>query len=538
MDRKLLIFKKMILFFIYSISLTYLLNSIESISELLKSANKYYHDSKFGKAIEYYTKIIELDPGHADAYYSRGKSYEYMGNDNLAVKDYFKAIELKKEYKNILLDLGGRHYYQRDYDRALFYFMNDIDINPENKRETMIFLKKNKVFNLTQNFKIKVKGKTGKLKIIAIIPGNYDKRQKIHNIEYSIKPTKEFIDDNINYVEYFIEDPTGDINININTDIEIFEYDFKHASKKEDGKEVNSSELWPYLIDEKYLEKDDPSIQTAAKRLTAKNELETVKKTYDFVLKHMKYRFLQGPDKGAVYALKNKGDDCSEYSDLFVALCRANNIPARVVSGFILKEGLLDWGHAWAEVYFKEFGWIPFDPTFDDNDGKINTTDFENLTNVYIYLKFTRIDENLNKRHSVFFDYAGDKIDFDYNVKIKNTPKENYYYFYHLISSYKNENNDEFKYFLNEIIKDMEKFQVDEWEYSIARYFTDQIALDEFISLAEENKEKLCEAYCFIGYKYLFNNDLSNADIYFDKCLKTEEKDQIEYLLVTNELKK
>ncbi len=530
--------KKTILFFIFLLLSINKLISNESIEELYKLANNYYQKSKFDKAIEYYTKAIELNPEFADAYYNRGKSYEYKNNDNLAIKDFIKAIELKKEFKNVLTDLGYNYYNKEEYNRALFYFINDIDINPEKKRGTMIFLKKSKDFNLKQSFNIKVKGITRKLKLITIIPENYDKRQKIHNIEYSTEPSRIFNSNNMNYVEYTIEDPTGDINFDINTNLELFTYDLKHASKIENNISESSSELWPYLIDEKYLEKDDPTIQAAAKKLKSKSELETAKKIYDFVLKHMIYRYAQGPNKGAVYALKKRGDDCSEYSDLFVALCRANNIPARFVSGFILKEGELDWGHAWTEVYFKEYGWIPFDPTFDDTDGNKGLTNFDNLTNVYIYLNFKRIDENLNKSHGFYIDYVGDKVDFNYNVTIKNKPKENYYYFYHLISSYKNYDINKFKYSLQELIKQKDTFLDNEWEYSIAQYLTDNIKTEDLITLANENNEKLCEAYCYIGYKNLFNNDLNNANIYFEKCLKTEEIDQLEYLLAKNELKK
>lgn len=54
---------------------------------------------------------------------------------------------------------------------------------------------------------------------------------------------------------------------------------------------------------------------------------------------------------------------CDEFTNLFLAMCRAAGIPGRYVAGIIYsKEG---WGyHAWAEVYLDK--WIPVDPTWNE----------------------------------------------------------------------------------------------------------------------------------------------------------------------------
>ena len=43
-------------------------------------------------------------------------------------------------------------------------------------------------------------------------------------------------------------------------------------------------------------------------------------------------------DRGALYALKTKEGDCTEFMHLFVALCRANKIPARCIGGYVQRE--------------------------------------------------------------------------------------------------------------------------------------------------------------------------------------------------------
>ncbi len=52
------------------------------------------HDSgEFNKAIELYTKVIEADPEHADAYWNRGNLWSEDQNDR-ALEDYRRVTEL------------------------------------------------------------------------------------------------------------------------------------------------------------------------------------------------------------------------------------------------------------------------------------------------------------------------------------------------------------------------------------------------------------------------------------------------------------
>jgi hypothetical protein len=63
---------------------------------------------------------------------------------------------------------------------------------------------------------------------------------------------------------------------------------------------------------------------------------------YDGVMKKIDY--VEGPDKGAVEALRDKKADCQGRSAVFIAVCRANKIPARMV-----------WvhGHCYPEFYLE-----------------------------------------------------------------------------------------------------------------------------------------------------------------------------------------
>lgn len=63
-----------------------------------------------------------------------------------------------------------------------------------------------------------------------------------------------------------------------------------------------------------------------ASEATAWKEVEAV---YDWVRKTLEYK--NGPQKGAVAALKDKTGDCEEFAAVFVGICRVKGIPARTV---------------------------------------------------------------------------------------------------------------------------------------------------------------------------------------------------------------
>ncbi len=78
--------------------------------------------------------------------------------------------------------------------------------------------------------------------------------------------------------------------------------------------------------------------------------------------------------KGSIAALKNMKGVCEEFVTLFVAMCRAVNIPSRAIEGYriqdveievsgekIKEKELAD--HVWAEIYLQDFGWVPVEPT-------------------------------------------------------------------------------------------------------------------------------------------------------------------------------
>lgn len=86
-----------------------------------------------------------------------------------------------------------------------------------------------------------------------------------------------------------------------------------------------------YLLPSPFVESRDAKITGVANSLAKPSATpwEQVKAYYDFVHENVAYE--NGPMKGAVAALDEGRGDCEEMTTLFVALCRAGNVPARTV---------------------------------------------------------------------------------------------------------------------------------------------------------------------------------------------------------------
>ena len=71
------------------------------------------------KAIEHYTKAIELKPDYAEAYNNRGNAYLDMNKLDQAVQDYNKAIELEPDLAKAYINRSIAYPRKDDRDRAL-----------------------------------------------------------------------------------------------------------------------------------------------------------------------------------------------------------------------------------------------------------------------------------------------------------------------------------------------------------------------------------------------------------------------------------
>jgi transglutaminase-like putative cysteine protease len=272
-------------------------------------------------------------------------------------------------------------------------------------------------FVLSYNFS--VPGNTSKIRYVVLLPKTIPGRQKIFDIKYSPEPSKCFSKNGNDYAEFVFVEPPKQFKVEITVKAGLFKYDLSTARRKTQLNHANDPNLSDFLKNEKYVEKDEPQIQQIVKSMTGRLEINRVRSIYNYVIDNMEYGGYGKKDLGALKAIQRKSGDCSEYSDLFVALCRANNIPARVVTG-CTTEFKTTPKHAWCEVYLQQYGWVPFDPLRGDKeDPKVRKNRFYTLENIYVYFTHLRNDEVLNNNRYAVYWHWGDEIEFEDSIEFK-----------------------------------------------------------------------------------------------------------------------
>ena len=114
----------------------------------------------------------------------------------------------------------------------------------------------------------------------------------------------------------------------------------------------------PYLASTNAIQADHPDIAGQAWKFKAPQLKRTLRSNFRYVVRMENSGSSALTDALTTY--RRKRASCNGKSRLFVALCRAQGIPARGVGGIILNEGEKRTSHLWTEIYYKGY-WMPFD---------------------------------------------------------------------------------------------------------------------------------------------------------------------------------
>ncbi|MEO2512459.1 transglutaminase-like domain-containing protein, partial [Clostridium tertium] len=166
--------------------------------------------------------------------------------------------------------------------------------------------------------------------------------------------------------------------------------------------ELNIERLEKYLMPTKSIESDSKDIKKLVENLirNEKDKLIIINKILEFTRNiefddELSTRIYEGEDtQSALNTINIMKGGYSECTNVFIALCRAANIPAK----FILGKTSKNLYHTWAEVYIQGVGWIPVETRInipvDINKGYFGITnkhikiyegvDFEDI-NVKLY---------------------------------------------------------------------------------------------------------------------------------------------------------
>ncbi|MHC4501042.1 MAG: transglutaminase-like domain-containing protein [Planctomycetota bacterium] len=281
---------------------------------------------------------------------------------------------------------------------------------------------KDNTVELNLGYDFTVPGDTSRIEFVVALPKTMPDKQKILGITYSPKPSKVFHENGNRYAEYVFVKPNKRFKVKIGIKAELSRYDLFTARRKyaKAPPESESYSLNKFLRQEQYIEKDHSHIQQIAETMEGQTQTDTVKQIYKYVIDNLEYIIQGEEDLGAVRALENKKGDCSEYSDLFVAICRAKNIPARVATGYTVRSDDVSPKHHWVEVYLEKYGWVPFDPSWGDVESTVvRNRAFDRMKPVYLYLSHIRNDHVLHNKHFFAYLYLGDKVQLKDTIEFK-----------------------------------------------------------------------------------------------------------------------
>jgi DNA-binding beta-propeller fold protein YncE len=208
------------------------------------------------------------------------------------------------------------------------------------------------------------------------IPVNRDNQELLSNPTYNLDPT-DFITDRWGQKTahfHFENLKAGETKtVEMTTVVKTWEVRYFIFPDK-----VGSLDQVPQDIRNKYLEDNEkfqvshPVIIQALKSAAGdeKNPYWVMRNIFDYINDNMYYEMTGGWNTAPTVLSRGNGS-CSEYTFVFISMCRAAGIPARYAGSVVVRgedASMDDVFHRWAEVYLPGYGWIPVDPSRGDQD--------------------------------------------------------------------------------------------------------------------------------------------------------------------------
>ena len=212
------------------------------------------------------------------------------------------------------------------------------------------------------------------LDIYLAVPENLPNQELLSEIEYFPQPT-DFLTDKWGQkvAHYNFQDIESGAFVSVGMKVKVALYQVRYFIFPE---KVGSLEDIPKSINKKYLADDtkysgsDPFIQQSVKQAVGDeaNPYWIARKIFNYVIDRIEYELVGGWNI-APTVLKRGTGSCSEYSFVYISMCRAAGLPARYVGSVVIRGDDAsddEVFHRWVEVYLPNYGWIPVDPSGGD----------------------------------------------------------------------------------------------------------------------------------------------------------------------------
>jgi hypothetical protein len=250
------------------------------------------------------------------------------------------------------------------------YLNNQIELyfqNISSSQKILLIFGDYQLFDFKFKYFLKNDGSENKDFFIALPPETTSQQINYRSIDPI--PQNIIIDPDGNYLASYNLTPNQELEININGQAKII-----HTN-------LNYTKITPqqYTTTNLFWETNNQSLIDIA------NQLKNVKDIYKFVVNTLNYKtdnFDISSRQGAVMAITFPNNSlCTEFTDLFVTLCRIKGIPAREVEGFAYSNNTkikpininTDVLHAWPQYYdFSKNAWVSVDPTWEKTTNGID----------------------------------------------------------------------------------------------------------------------------------------------------------------------
>ncbi len=234
------------------------------------------------------------------------------------------------------------------------------------------FFGEQQVFNIILRYNLENNSSSRGLAQIALPPDTQFQRLYYHSLDPY--PNELKVDEDGNWLASYELNPNTAVSVYLTADVLL---------TLEPNQLVFPDEpISAHTKPDKYWEISQKTMQNIPANVTSPQEI------YNYVVETLDYSY-EGVKDGIVQ--DRKGADgalqfpdqavCQEFTDVFVALARSANIPARRLTGYAYTQNPdlrplsleTDILHSWPEYYHAESGhWRPVDPTWEDTTGGID----------------------------------------------------------------------------------------------------------------------------------------------------------------------
>lgn len=249
----------------------------------------------------------------------------------------------------------------------------------------------------------------------CLIPRTRDDWQRVVDVRFNHAPVERITEGRDALARFFFRDPNAPITLTIDATVELRSAGLLNRHPKA-GIKLADEDRRAITSAERYIESEDPKVIALSEKIgggTVPQQLIRIQKLVEETLDRGTY---DPVDHGAAAAIGRGKGDCTEYTDLFVALCRAKKIPAVACDGFTIDAGLFKRDpphHAWVMVWLDDRGWTRFDPL----DAATRFAKHEAQSSWYIHLTDQRNSEQLSG-HLYRVDWTGDEVTVDWEFEV------------------------------------------------------------------------------------------------------------------------